>query len=75
MKTYTHAPLIAARKKLELSIDDMVRELYAKYEMKVSGSTLESWERGETKPDADKLPQLLAILKLKFEDLFETRDA
>ena len=74
MKTYTHTPLSAARQQLMFSVDDVVRELYVQHAMKVSSSTIESWERGETVPDADKLPPLLTLLKLKLDDLYETRD-
>ena len=75
MKTYTHVPLGAARKKIGLSIDDVIRELWATHKEKISSSTLESWERGETKPDADKLPVLLAVLHLKIDNLYETVNA
>lgn len=75
MKTYTHKPLALARQKLGLSLDDMIRELYTKHQFKVSSSTLESWERGETHPDADNLPPLLAVLKLNLNDLYESSNA
>lgn len=75
MKTYTHLPLGAARKKLSFTIDDVMRRLYAEHQVEISRSTLISWEQGETNPDLEKLPPLLAILKLKLDDLYEQADA
>ena len=40
MKTYTHKPLAVARLKLKLSLDDVLRELYADHQVKVSTSTI-----------------------------------
>ena len=71
MKTYTHKPLATAREKLGFTLDDVIRRLYADHQINVTSKTILNWETGATHPDADILPKLVAVLKLKVDDLYE----
>jgi len=73
MKTYTHKPLALARKKLGFTLEDVIRRLYAEHQIDVSANTILNWEEGATHPDADLLPKLVAVLKLKVDDLYEVQ--
>jgi len=75
MKTYTHKPLAIAREKLKFTLDDVMRRLYADHGLEVSSKSVLNWENGETHPDADILPMLASVLKLKLEDFYESVDS
>lgn len=51
-----------ARKSIGLSHERLLAEL-AKNDLAVSRTTLDSWERGDTAPDVDKLPVICKVLK------------
>lgn len=72
MKTYTHKPLALARTKLGFTLDDVIRRLYADHQIDISSKTILNWETGATHPDADVLPKLASVLKLKVADFYET---
>ena len=74
MKTYTHKPLATAREKLGFTLEDVIRRLYAEHQIEIASKTILNWENGITHPDADILPKLVAVLKIKVEDLYEVMD-
>ena len=67
--SFKHQLIRQRRDYLEMSRLDIVKRLYEKG-LDISEFTLNSWEDGETTPDADHLPVLADVLKCKVHDFY-----
>ena len=68
---FRHELLKQRREYLELSRLDIVKRLYEK-SLDVTADTIQSWEEGQTCPDADKLPVLADVLKCKVHEFYSS---
>ena len=57
------------REYLQLSPLDVVKRLY-EHGLDISEDTVRNWEEGKTTPDADSLPALATVLKVKVHEFY-----
>lgn len=67
--SFNYKLLRQRREFLDLSRLDVVKRLY-EGGVNTTEYTITSWENGETTPDADKLPALAEVLKVKVHEFY-----
>lgn len=69
---FNHSLIRDLREKLSLTREELLVRLH-NIGLTISFDTLGSWERGDTTPDADRLPKLAQVLGIPVGDFFNGR--